>query len=71
MTHEQLARIGTLFYSTKYKGTGLGTTVSLRIIETMNGKVTYQSKPGFGFKGNNDSSCREKSDMECLNWEWI
>ncbi|MFD0828370.1 ATP-binding protein [Neobacillus sp. M.A.Huq-85] len=48
MTHEQLSRIGTLFYTTKDKGTGLGTSVSLRIIETMNGKVSYKSQPGVG-----------------------
>ncbi|MEW9050892.1 MAG: ATP-binding protein [Neobacillus sp.] len=48
MTAEQLSRIGTLFYTTKDKGTGLGTSVSLRIIETMNGKVSYKSEPGIG-----------------------
>jgi two-component system sporulation sensor kinase B len=48
MTQEQLSRIGTLFYTTKEKGTGLGTSVSLRIIETMNGQVTYSSKLGVG-----------------------
>jgi two-component system sporulation sensor kinase B len=48
MSKEQLERIGTLFYSTKDKGTGLGTTVSLRIIETMNGKVSYASELGIG-----------------------
>ncbi|MCA1318569.1 ATP-binding protein [Bacillus tianshenii] len=48
MSKEQLARIGTLFYSTKDKGTGLGTTVSLRIIETMDGKVSYSSELGKG-----------------------
>jgi two-component system, sporulation sensor kinase B len=48
MDHEQLSRIGTLFYTTKDKGTGLGTSVSLRIIETMNGKVSYKSKLGIG-----------------------
>ncbi|MGG1676256.1 ATP-binding protein [Neobacillus sp. NRS-1170] len=48
MTPEQLSRIGTLFYTTKDKGTGLGTSVSLRIIETMRGKVSYQSEPGLG-----------------------
>ncbi|MEH7075539.1 ATP-binding protein [Neobacillus drentensis] len=48
MTEEQLSRIGTLFYTTKDKGTGLGTSVSLRIIETMNGKVSYKSQPGMG-----------------------
>lgn len=48
MTHEQLSRIGTLFYTTKDKGTGLGTSVSLRIIEKMNGKVSYTSELGVG-----------------------
>jgi two-component system, sporulation sensor kinase B len=48
MDKEQLARIGTLFYTTKDKGTGLGTTVSMKIIEAMGGKVSYTSTPGFG-----------------------
>ncbi|MFX3623385.1 MAG: ATP-binding protein [Ectobacillus sp.] len=48
MTKEQLSRIGTSFYTTKSKGTGLGTMVSLRIFETMNGKVSYKSEVGAG-----------------------
>lgn len=48
MTKEQLSRIGTLFYTTKDKGTGLGTMVSLRIIESMKGRVQYESEPGLG-----------------------
>ncbi|MFC7373537.1 ATP-binding protein [Fictibacillus iocasae] len=48
MTAEQLGRIGTLFYTTKEKGTGLGTMVSLRIIESMGGSVQYESKEGEG-----------------------
>ncbi|MCF6139218.1 ATP-binding protein [Pseudalkalibacillus berkeleyi] len=44
MTPEQVKRIGTLFYTTKDKGTGLGTTVSLRIIESIGGRVKYESK---------------------------
>ncbi|MCA1032571.1 ATP-binding protein [Bacillus timonensis] len=44
MSKEQLSRIGTLFYTTKDKGTGLGTMVSLRIIESMEGKLSYSSK---------------------------
>jgi two-component system, sporulation sensor kinase B len=48
MDKEQLARIGTLFYTTKDKGTGLGTTVSMKIIEAMGGKVSYTSTPGMG-----------------------
>lgn len=48
MTSEQLSRIGTVFYTTKDKGTGLGTTVSVRIIESMHGKVSYESEEGKG-----------------------
>jgi two-component system sporulation sensor kinase B len=48
MDSEQLSRIGILFYSTKDKGTGLGTSVSLKIIETMNGKLSYSSEIGKG-----------------------
>ncbi|SFE51208.1 two-component system, sporulation sensor kinase B [Bacillus sp. OV194] len=48
MTEEQLSRIGTLFYTTKDKGTGLGTTVSVRIIESMQGKVSFKSEVGKG-----------------------
>ncbi|WP_241494311.1 sensor histidine kinase [Bacillus coahuilensis] len=48
MTQEQLERIGTLFYTTKDKGTGIGTMVTLRIVQSMNGKVTYTSEPGKG-----------------------
>jgi two-component system, sporulation sensor kinase B len=50
MTKEQLSRIGTLFYSTKEKGTGVGTTVSVRIIEAMNGTITFESKVNEGTK---------------------
>ena len=48
MTKDQLSRIGNLFYSTKDVGTGLGTAVSIRIIETMNGELIYESKEGIG-----------------------
>lgn len=50
MTKEQLSRIGSLFFSTKQQGTGLGTMVSIRIIESMGGKVEYTSKIGKGTK---------------------
>ncbi|WP_368505718.1 ATP-binding protein [Alkalihalophilus sp. As8PL] len=48
MNKEELSRIGTLFYTTKDKGTGLGTMVSIRIIEAMGGTVSYQSKEFVG-----------------------
>ncbi|MDD9266366.1 ATP-binding protein [Paenibacillus sp. GCM10023248] len=48
MSKEQLSRIGHLFYSTKDVGTGLGTAVTMRIIDTMNGKIIYESEEGVG-----------------------
>ncbi|WP_051251408.1 ATP-binding protein [Paenibacillus harenae] len=48
MTPEQLKRLGTPYYSTKEKGTGLGTMVSFSIIKKMNGKVDMKSELGKG-----------------------
>ncbi|MDX8360401.1 ATP-binding protein [Cytobacillus sp. IB215316] len=48
MTKEQLNRLGTLFYTTKDKGTGLGTMVSIRIIQSMDGRISFESQPGVG-----------------------
>ncbi|MDT8860911.1 ATP-binding protein [Alkalihalobacillus sp. MEB130] len=50
MSADQLANIGTLFYSTKEKGTGLGTMVSFRIIEEMGGTLRYESSINIGTK---------------------
>lgn len=50
MSQEQLSRIGTLFYTTKERGTGLGTCVSLRIINEMSGRVFYSSELEKGTK---------------------
>ncbi|GIP39886.1 sensor histidine kinase [Paenibacillus sp. J31TS4] len=43
MTQEELERLGTAFYSTKEKGTGLGLMVSYQIVEAMNGKLKVHS----------------------------
>ncbi|WP_064094349.1 sensor histidine kinase [Rossellomorea aquimaris] len=48
MTREELGRLGTLFYTTKDRGTGLGTSVSIRIIEAMGGSVHYASEVNKG-----------------------
>ncbi|MDP4084865.1 MAG: ATP-binding protein [Bacillota bacterium] len=49
MTHEQIARLGEPYYSTKGKnGTGLGMMVSFGIIRAMNGKVHVESEVGEG-----------------------
>jgi two-component system sporulation sensor kinase B len=50
MSNEQLANLGTLFYSTKDKGTGLGTMISFRIIEEMGGTLRYESQVNIGTK---------------------
>ena len=50
MTQEQIERLGTPYYSTKEKGTGLGTMVTFAIIKKMNGKVNIQSEINKGTK---------------------
>ncbi|WP_053373131.1 ATP-binding protein [Paenibacillus sp. FJAT-27812] len=48
MAPEQMKRLGTPYYSTKEKGTGLGTMVSFSIIKKMNGKIDIKSELGIG-----------------------
>jgi two-component system sporulation sensor kinase B len=48
MSNEQLARLGTIFFSTKNKGTGLGLTFSYQLIRSINGTVSVQSELGKG-----------------------
>jgi two-component system sporulation sensor kinase B len=48
MTSEQIKRLGIPYYSTKEKGTGLGTMVSFGIIKKMNGKIEIKSELGKG-----------------------
>ncbi|MDF1509859.1 ATP-binding protein [Robertmurraya sp. DFI.2.37] len=44
MTEEELARLGTAFYSLKEKGTGMGLMVCYQIIERMKGKIEVVSE---------------------------
>ncbi|WP_168120500.1 sensor histidine kinase [Paenibacillus sp. HB172176] len=48
MSSEQIKRLGIPYYSTKDKGTGLGTMVSFAIIKKMNGKIDIKSEVGKG-----------------------
>ncbi len=50
MSPQQLNRLGTPFYSSKEKGTGLGTMVSFAIIKKMDGKIEINSEVGKGTK---------------------
>ncbi|GAA0338532.1 HAMP domain-containing sensor histidine kinase [Bacillus carboniphilus] len=48
MTPEQISRLGTPYYSTKEKGTGLGTMVSFSIIKKLGGKIDINSEVNKG-----------------------
>ncbi|MED4130271.1 ATP-binding protein [Shouchella miscanthi] len=50
MSRQQLKQLGTAYFTTKESGNGIGTMVSIRIVEMMNGMVTFKSKPGKGTK---------------------
>lgn len=43
---ENIKKIGELFYSSKEKGTGLGTALSKEIVKLHNGEITYKSELG-------------------------
>jgi two-component system, sporulation sensor kinase B len=44
MTSDQIQRLGIPYYSTKEKGTGLGTSVAFSIIKAMNGSIEVESE---------------------------
>lgn len=48
MSKERLNRIGEPFYSSKEKGTGLGLTVSFKIVQSHNGSIYFNSEKGRG-----------------------
>ena len=48
MPPERIKQLGTPYYSTKEKGTGLGLTVSFEIIRKMHGKVDIKSRVNHG-----------------------
>jgi len=48
MEEEEIAKLGVPYFSTKSKGTGLGLTVTFRIIEVMQGTIEFRSEKGKG-----------------------
>lgn len=48
MTNEELEKIGLPFYTTKTKGTGLGTMITYKLIKNMKGSIFYKSIPNKG-----------------------
>ncbi|SEO93104.1 two-component system, sporulation sensor kinase B [Paenibacillus sp. OV219] len=48
MNEEQIKRLGAPYYTTKDKGTGLGTMVIFSVIRGMNGTIDVRSKEGAG-----------------------
>ena len=48
ITQERLKRLGEPFYSSKEKGTGLGLTVSYKIVQSHNGKISFTSEANNG-----------------------
>jgi two-component system, sporulation sensor kinase E len=48
ISKELLERIGEPFYSSKEKGTGLGMTVSFKIVQSHNGTINFESEPDKG-----------------------
>ncbi|NHN35185.1 ATP-binding protein [Paenibacillus agricola] len=48
MNREQIERLGSIYFSTKSSGTGLGLTYSYQVIHALGGLVTVSSKPQLG-----------------------
>jgi len=48
MSKKQVKKLGTPFYTTKEKGTGVGLTISFQLIRAMKGKITIESELGQG-----------------------
>ncbi|QPC45666.1 PAS domain S-box protein [Mangrovibacillus cuniculi] len=48
ITSEKLVQLGTPFYTTKEKGTGLGLLVTYKIIDQHNGSLVYESEVNVG-----------------------
>jgi len=50
ISKEELEQLGTVFFTTKETGTGLGILVTFRIVEALKGKIAFQSELEIGTK---------------------
>lgn len=50
MNQEQIQRLGSIYFSTKSSGTGLGLTYSYQVIHLLGGQIAVSSKPNAGTK---------------------
>lgn len=50
VSEEELPRLGTLFYSTKKGGTGLGLPIARRVCEEHGGELLFESRPDRGLR---------------------
>jgi two-component system sporulation sensor kinase B len=48
MNEEQINRLGSIHFSTKTNGIGLGLTFSYKVIRALGGEVSVTSQPGAG-----------------------
>ncbi len=62
MTHEVLDRVFEPFFTTSPDGTGLGLTLTKRLIEEQNGTINIESEPGRGTKVTVNLPFRQKSN---------
>ncbi|MGG6310926.1 ATP-binding protein [Paenibacillus macerans] len=64
MSEEQAKRLGSIYFSTKSSGTGLGMTFSYQAIMAIGGTVTVQSEPGVGTEFTISLPIYAKKDQE-------
>ncbi len=48
MTEDEVGRLGTPYYTTRGKGTGLGMMVTYRVIQNIQGRIDVTSEQGKG-----------------------